>query len=277
MNVVCCQLDIAWENKPANYKKVELQLEKLQPPAASLVVLPEMFSTGFSMNVAAIGEAQNGSTEAFLSKQAQRFGVFIVGGVVVIQENGLGENQAVVFNPEGHLIARYSKTQPFTLGGEMDHYSPGRKIALFRWEGFTVAPFVCYDLRFPELFRIASQQGADMLVVIANWPVARVEHWLCLLQARAIENQAYVVGVNRCGRSPEFLYPGRSVIIDPHGTIIADASAFESAIQGRVHPELVHAWRQEFPALRDARRDYHQLGIELPPPQVANRKERAVA
>ena len=124
--------------------------------------------------------------------------------------------------------------------------------ALFPWGGFTVAPFVCYDLRFPELFRAAARKGADLLVVIAAWPVKRIEHWLTLLRARAIENQAWVVGVNRCGREPHFIYNGRSVVVDPHGAIVADAGEIEKVLAASVDAEAVRAWRAEFPALRDA-------------------------
>ena len=122
----------------------------------------------------------------------------------------------------------------------------------FEWRGFVVAPFVCYDLRFPEIFRAAAHRGASLFVVIALWPVKRQQHWLTLLQARAIENQAYVVGVNRVGAEPEFLYPGRSVVVDPHGVIIADAGEREHILAAALDVNVVAAWRRDFPALRDA-------------------------
>lgn len=128
----------------------------------------------------------------------------------------------------------------------------GAQLATFDWAGFTVAPFICYDLRFPEVFREATQRGADLFLVPALWPARRQQHWLTLLQARAIENQAYVVGVNRIGREPDHLYAGRSVIVDPHGVIIADAGECEHVLNARIDPAVVADWRRDFPALRDA-------------------------
>jgi predicted amidohydrolase len=113
------------------------------------------------------------------------------------------------------------------------------------------APFICYDLRFPEVFRAAARRGAEIFLVIANWPDRREQHWVTLLQARAIENLAYVVGVNRSGRDPEHVYPGRSMIIDPHGKILADAGGGEAVISAEIDPAEVRNWRRDFPALAD--------------------------
>jgi predicted amidohydrolase len=116
--------------------------------------------------------------------------------------------------------------------------------------------FVCYDLRFPEVFRMAALQGTELMIVIANWPEVRIQHWITLLQARAIENQAYVVGVNRAGRDPRLFHPGRSMIIDPHGTILVDAGEGESIATSDIDLEVVRDWRRSFPALRDIRAEF---------------------
>jgi predicted amidohydrolase len=118
---------------------------------------------------------------------------------------------------------------------------------------FTAAPFVCYDLRFPEHFRTAVKRGADLFIVIASWPVKRYHHWLTLLQARAIENLAFVIGVNRTGNDPNFIHNGRSVVVSPHGHIIADAGETEQVLRARLEAEVVQQWRRDFPALRDMR------------------------
>jgi len=118
-----------------------------------------------------------------------------------------------------------------------------------------VAPFVCYDLRFPEVFRIAAARGAQLLAVIANWPSAREAHWLTLLRARAIENQAYVAGVNRCGEDPRLRYTGRSVIIDPRGEVLADAGSDEAVITADIDLADLEEYRRSFPALADMRRE----------------------
>lgn len=117
-----------------------------------------------------------------------------------------------------------------------------------------MSPFICYDLRFPEIFRAAALGlGSELLVVIASWPIKRAQHWVTLLQARAIENQAYVIGVNRCGTDPNFTYPGRSMVVDPHGVILVDASDVEGTVSARLDRARVASWREQFPALRDAR------------------------
>lgn len=251
MKAYCCQLDIAWENKPENYAHVERKLAALAPEPGGLVVLAEMFATGFSMNVGAIHEPVNGPTEKLVAGLARRFNVFLVGGVVTRGTDGKGRNEVVVFNPTGEHVCRYAKLHPFALGKELESYSRGDTIASFSWQGLKVTPFICYDLRFPEIFRSAVRHGAEMFLVIANWPTKRVHHWTALLQARAIENLAYVVGVNRSGTDPQHVYTGRSLIVDPHGTILADAGTVENIVSAEIDPGVVRTWRKDFPALQD--------------------------
>ena len=255
MKIALCQLDIAWENKAANHTRVDALLNGAGDLCRdALIVLPEMFSTGFSMDVAKIREGEARESERYLRRTAQRFKSTIMGGVVNSTEDGKGLNQALVIGPDGNELARYTKMQPFTLSGEMAAYAPGTEIKLFDCAGMRVAPFVCYDLRFPELFRHAAQLGAQLIVDIANWPVTRIEHWITLLRARAIENQAYVAGVNRVGRDPKYIHNGRSLIINPHGEIIADAGNGACVIGADLDPEVVVNWRRDFPALKDIRR-----------------------
>lgn len=203
MNVVAVQLDCVWEDKSRNFARV-LELLAAEPPVpGSLVVLPEMFSTGFSYHFAMTCQTAAREDETFLARLADEFEVTVVGGVITRNAAGLVHNEAVAFGPDGNLLARYAKQRVFSPGGEAAVHSPGSTTVTFPWNGFTVAPLVCYDLRFPELFRAAVAQGADLLAVIASWPARRERHWLTLLQARAIENQAYVVGVNRVGQDPQ--------------------------------------------------------------------------
>src|SRR5881394_770528 len=253
MKIYCVQLDIVWENKPASYHRVERLLEATPPAPGSLVLLPELFSTGFSMNVPAVREGSERETERFLATLARRHGVFMLGGLVVSKTNGMGNNQALVFAPDGQEVARYSKLQTFTPGGETDNYDAGQSIVLFDWEGFTVAPFICYDLRFPEHFRTATRRGAQLITVIANWPVARIHHWITLLQARAVENQAYVAGVNRVGTEPKLTYNGQSLIISPKGEILSQAGQGECVISADVSLAELMIYRKELPFLADMR------------------------
>ena len=259
MKIYCCQFDIAWENKTANFEKVRSLLSAGEIERESLVLLPEMFATGFSMNIAAIAEEENSGTEEFLAQTAREFGMFLMGGVVAEGKHRRGRNEAVLFTPEGEIAARYCKVQPFTLGGESQNYVAGEELIVVPWRGFSLAPFICYDLRFPELFRGAVRRGANLMTVVANWPVSRIQHWVTLLQARAIENQAYVAGVNRCGTDPKFTYNGQSLIVNPAGEIVARAGDGECVISAEVDLKHVTAYRAELPFLKDIRPDYGTL------------------
>lgn len=250
------QLDCAWENKRANYERVVALLKEAPPAEGSLIVLPEMFSTGFSFNTAATRQnADEREDDAFLSGLAKMHRCHVIGGVVSEYSTGRCRNEAVVFDPEGREAARYAKRQPFNIGGEGSAHEAGHEIATFEWQEMKIAPLICYDLRFPELAREAVlDHGAEVLVYIASWPSRRHQHWLTLLQARAIENLAYVIGVNRAGQDPQFSYAGRTVAVDPHGVIIADAGAQEKVLTAGIEPEVMRRWRKDFPALKDAKR-----------------------
>lgn len=256
MQVVGVQLDIAWENKPANYKRVHNLLEGVEIAPGSLVVLPEMFATGFSMNVDAIREGPGAETADFLASIAKDRRCYALGGIVSLASDGRGLNEAVVVDSGGQVCTRYCKMHPFSYAGETNHYKPGDRVVTFKWNGFTISPFICYDLRFPEAFRQAAIQGANLLVVIACWPQPREAHWMALLKARAIENQAYVVGVNRCGRDPNAPYSGRSMILDPRGNVLADGGDMEGVIQAALDLPMLEEYRREFPALSDIRPEY---------------------
>lgn len=245
------QLDSQWEDRHASHQRSANLIEKAMPQTGDLVVLPEMFSTGFSMNHAATVQSGRVEDEAFLATMAREHCVFTLGGVVTRSGDGKPHNQAVAFDPQGQLLARYSKERLFGYTREADHYRPGRGGAMFEWAGMKVGVRICYDLRFPELARDSVKAGAEMLVYIAAWPVKRIHHWVTLLQARAIENQAFVVGVNRSGRDPDHTYGGRSVVVDPHGVVIADAGGEEGGVRARLDGGLVRAWRAEFPAVRE--------------------------
>jgi omega-amidase len=251
MNIVGVQFDIAWENKPANYAKVRQLLAAAKVRRGSLVLLPEMFATGFSMNVPAIAEEPGGPTERFLAETARDFGVFLLGGVVLRGADDLGRNECVTFSPEGKLLARYCKQQPFKLSGEGNFYEPGLDSVVFRCADTAVAPFICYDLRFPERQRRAARYRPHLMTFIACWPNTRLHHWPRLLQARAIENQCYVAGVNRVGDDPRYQHSGCSMIVDPHGEIVADAGSAETVMQAELDLLKLIEYRRAFPALDD--------------------------
>lgn len=253
MQVVGCQIDTVWENKPATYARITSLLEATPPPHGALVVLPEMFSTGFSLNLAKTAEGDDRLSEHFLAAMATRLKTYVLGGIVRLGANGLGRNEAVLFDMQGQESARYCKLHPFSFGQENLHFEPGDQTIIFTCHDFKIAPFICYDLRFPEIFRQTVTQGVQMFVIIANWPTVRIDHWITLLKARAIENQAYVVAVNRCGADPNMTYSGRSMIIDPQGQTLADAGSEEAVISAELEVAVVKENRRIFPALADMR------------------------
>lgn len=250
MTVVGLQTDIAWEDRQANFARIDSLLAVTSFDAGSLLVLPELCTAGFTMNTAAVTEARGGESEQFFSGLAQRHQSHVIAGIASLNENpAYGANEAVCFGPDGGEVARYRKRNPFPLAQEADHYPAGNKAVVFEINGWKVAPLICYDLRFPEPFREATALGAELFVVIANWPVARVDHWITLLRARAIENLAHVIGVNRAGSDPHLSYPGASLIVGPKGEVLAQAGAEPCAIHADLDREALLQWRRDFPAL----------------------------
>ncbi len=253
MNVFGCQFDIRWEDKASNFEIVSRMVRELRPAPGSLVVLPEMFATGFSMNPDFIAEPPGGLTTEFLTKIAQDHQVWILAGLALRRNDEKPANCGVVLNPQGQRVIEYQKMRLFSPGGEDKHYRAGDRPVTFKWQGMTVAPFICYDLRFPELFRAAlsPDDQPELLVVIASWPKPREAHWVHLLQARAIENQAYVLGVNRIGKDPSHTYPGRSMFINPQGEIVSDAGEAPGWARGTVEINDLIQYRDRLPFLRD--------------------------
>lgn len=252
MQIYGCQYDVAWEDRRANFEKVSSLIDSADVAPGSLIVLPEMFSTGFSMNVDVTAEEDRSVAMDFMREMAAEKDAAVLGGLVTPGEKpGYGKNELAVIEPGGAQIARYQKNRTFRYTREFHYYEAGTEISLFEWAGFRVCPLICYDLRFPELFRRGTNQGAQLFIVIASWPDVRVDHWITLLRARAIENQAFVFAVNRIGDDPNWSYPGRTLAINPHGRIIVDAGEAEILLSADLPLEEVVDWRKEFPALLD--------------------------
>jgi predicted amidohydrolase len=252
MNVLGLQMEIAWENKEANFETVRRLLTAAAPEKGTLVVLPEMFATGFTMNVEAMAEPYGGKTEQFLANLASKWSVHIIAGAAMRGGNGQARNKALVFSPDGKLAGFYAKMRPFTPGGEAEHYVAGTGPLVLALGEWTVSPFVCYDLRFPELFRQAADaRQPELFVIIASWPDKRILHWQRLLQARAIENQAYVLGINRIGSDPFYHYPGHSVLVDFNGDVVADAGEQEGWLLAELDLAPLRQYRHGLPFLKD--------------------------
>ena len=251
MWIVGVQLNMAWEDKPKNHQRVRELLEASPPIPDSLVILPEMFETGFTMNVSAASQGDSREGEKLLKDLAKTYGVAVMGGVANALDAEAGRNEAVAFAPDGTELVRYQKQQPFTLSGEDKCYPAGTEHKIFEWQGVKIAPYICYDLRFPERFRAAIAEGAELITLIACWPSKRSEHWVRLLQARAIENLAAVVGVNRCGNEPGLEFDGRSCAFDHMGQTIYEADSAEQVFTVEFDVASLREWRDSFPALRD--------------------------
>ena len=261
MKVHAVQLDQVWEDKEANYEKATRLINEAGVNKGDLIVLPETFPTCFSMNVELTTKNEPEKTEGFLSDLAGKYGAWVTSGMTIPSEtDNKGHNVSVTFSPEGERIGFYAKTHPAAIYREHESYDPGNEVVTFPVGGFTVCPFICYDLRFPEIFRIGTSRGTNLFTVIANWPAVRIEHWVTLLQARAIENLAYAIGVNRTGNDPELEYCGRTVIIDPHGTILTDAGTTEKIVSAEIDLNVVTEWRRKFPVLEHAREDFKPRG-----------------
>ena len=252
MRIAAVQHDIVWEDPSANFARLGPMIAEAASSRAQLVVLSEMFSTGFSIAAERIAEAVEGPSERFLREQAARHHVWVCGSIPQRRgSDGRPVNQFVLAGPDG-AVARYAKLHPFSFAGEHEHYASGDETITVEIEGVRVTPFVCYDLRFADDFW-AVGPGTDVFVVVANWPEGRRAHWQALLTARAIENQAYVVGVNRVGSGDGLAYAGDSRVIDPMGETLAGAAKTEMVLVADVHPAVVRETRERFPFLADRR------------------------
>jgi predicted amidohydrolase len=250
VRVSAVQHDICWEDR-------EGTLARLAPVVAStdadLVVLAEMFAVGFTMSPH-VAEPPDGPTTQWLVEQAAATGSWIGGSVpVVLAGADRPSNVFTLASPAG-AVHRYAKRHPFSYAYEHEHYAPGRDRLTVDVEGTRVSPFVCYDLRFADaMWPIADR--TDVYLVVASWPHTRREHWRTLLRARAIENQAYVVGVNRVGSGGGLDYVGDSCIVDPMGEVLASAANIETVLSAEVDPALVAKVRADLPFMADRRDD----------------------
>jgi len=250
MKIALIQLDLAWEDVAENHRRARRRLEEAKSRGAQFALLPEMFSTGFSMDSARIAQPEGGPSETFLRSAARELSMWILASVPEAGEPR-PRNMALLAAPDGSVL-RYAKIHPFTFGGEHRVYDGGDRVVTARVGDLSVTPFVCYDLRFPEPFRLAAPE-TDLFAVVANWPDARREAWRTLLRARAIENLCFVAGVNRAGDGGGLRYAGDSALISPWGEVLAEAGPGEAVLVADADPAAVRDARAKFPALADRR------------------------
>lgn len=259
LSVMLVQSDTEWHEKEKNFSKVDNLIGRYFNDNIDVIVLPEMFATGFTMDTT-LAEDENGITFSFLRNLTKKYKSYLIGTYIKKQSDGKPRNTAVVFDREGNKISEYHKIHLFSHANENQFYSPGENLSFFEIDGIKSSLAICYDLRFPELFRMMIKDYKPELVfVVANWPVQRQAHLDSLLMARAIENQFYVCGVNRVGSDPNNKYSGGSTIINPTGNYVlldnSDNPLFnkEMVAVGRIYQEEVLAWRDKFGAIEDIR------------------------
>lgn len=262
LTLTIIQPNLQWENKKANLDMLAQKIESIQEKT-EVVILPEMFSTGFSMKPEELAEAMDGDTVAWMKKTASSKKIILTGSVIIKEEEKYF-NRLIWMLPNGEY-GIYDKRHLFAYADEHNHYTAGNKRLIAQVNGWKINLMVCYDLRFPVWARQSPSQPLttegekearleyDVLVYVANWPERRISAWKTLLQARAIENQCYVIGVNRVGDDGNNIhYSGESMIIDPLGEIVYTQANEEDVFTCTLQKELVIAVREKFPFWRDA-------------------------
>ncbi|MFL0245860.1 carbon-nitrogen family hydrolase [Candidatus Clostridium stratigraminis] len=255
MKIALAQMSVEFENKEKNKEKCRSFIKEAKDKACDLIIFPEMTLTGFSMNTKEIAEDNNDTIDWFKNK-AINYGLYIGFGHVV-RMNEKCENRFTIVSPDNKEILSYAKIHPFSYSLEDKYYKGGNSILLTRISGFMISPFICYDLRFPEIFQIASKE-CHLITVAANWPKSRRDNWITLLKARAIENQCYVAGVNVVGMINGYEYSGDSLIIDPIGRVIAKVEEKEELLIGEIDIDTVLRFRDHFPIKKDRREELYK-------------------
>lgn len=248
MKIALVQYNPVWEDKEANKKKI-LQLLK-EVKKVELIVFPEMTLTGFTMKSEKFAEGIQADSFRFFSTICKEKSTHIFAGIIEKRSNRI-YNTLIHIKPDGNLIKLYRKVHPFSYSTENEHYDAGTKPSMTKIRHWKIGLTICYDLRFPELFRKYGKKRNHLIINIANWPDTRIEHWRTLLKARAIENQCYVAGVNRVGDDPKLHYPGFSSVFDPMGKEIISVENEELVIGAELNKDYVREVREKYPFLND--------------------------
>jgi omega-amidase len=248
LELALIQTELAWQDAAANRAHFTELLA--QARGADLILLPEMFTTGFSMESAALAEPENGPSSVWLQEQARALNAVIMGSLIIQAADGSYRNRLLWARPDGSL-AHYDKRHLFRMAGEHKHYSAGDQQVLLEINGWHVRPLICYDLRFPVWSRSAGD--TDLLIYTANWPAARRNHWNRLLPARAIENLCYVAAINRVGEDGKgYAYSGDSQVLDFQGDSLLAPGAASGVFRQRLSAQALAQYRERFPAHLDA-------------------------
>jgi len=249
LSLTSIQCNLHWENRKANLDMFELKISNFD--ATDIIVLPEMFSTGFTMKPELYFDTMEGETIAWMKALSIKKNAAICGSIIIKNEVGQFVNRFLFVSLDE--IHYYDKAHLFRMGEENQHYVKGEFQKVIQYKGFNIAPMVCYDLRFPAWIRRTANFEYDLLLFVANWPQRRTEHWKALLLARAIENQAYVLGVNRTGNDGNGIYhSGDTSFINPLGEILYRKTEDEDIYTHIIEKSIITDYRKSFPVEKDA-------------------------
>ena len=249
MRFIALQTNPVWHDVAENRRRIEGALDASGFRRGDYLVLPEMCETAWTTDTSALAQAHD--SIAWFSSVARARAIWLQAGISELRESGRFSNSAAVIGPDGRLRATYRKN--FLFPSERSSFDAGDGVSIIDVGAAKVCPLVCYDLRFPELWRLAAQAGAEVFAVSSSWPSVRHEHWRSLLVARAIENQACIIAANRCGSDPTNAYAGGSVAIDVLGTRLDEADREEQSVTLDFNRDALTTWREKFGALRDIR------------------------
>lgn len=259
MKIALCQTDILWEDKTENFKKAGSFLRAAKKAGSGIAFFPEMSFTGFSMHTEKTGERDR-ETVRRVQRMAEETGI-AVGFGWTEKTKDKARNHYTVVDESGRILGDYVKIHPFSYSGEHLYFEAGQELSRFSLGNLRIGILICYDLRFPEAFQILAET-CDCIVVPANWPERRREHWKCLLQARAIECQVYLAGINCCGYQEGLSYSGDSCAFAPDGSRLAGFLEEEGILFFEI-PENVQEFRESFPTRRDRRWNLYRKWYDI--------------
>ena len=255
MKAAIVQMDIRFEDKSLNLGKAYNFIQQAADSGADIIFFPEMSFTGFSMNIALTGES-DGYTVSKMQNAAAVYNIAIGFGYVRLLD-GKGENHYLIIDKAGNILSDYTKIHSFAIGGEREDFRSGNLLPSNASVcDMNISTFICYDLRFPEIFRAVTDR-TDIITVAANWPESRREHWRTLLKARAIENQVYIIGINCVGKQSDIYYSGDSMVVDPMGNVIAEANPGIEQLLFCDISDDVKQIRKNFPVLKSRKPDLY--------------------
>jgi omega-amidase len=261
LHISVIQMDLSFGNPHENRRRAEHWIEAAmnQYPKTDVILLPELWNTAYDLaRLSEIADKEGNETKHFISRLSRQYHVNIVAGSIARQTDRGVTNTLYAFDRTGTLAGEYSKVHLIRLMDEDRYLVPGEEMGLFSLDGIPCAALICYDIRFPEWVRKAVLHGAKILFVPAQWPKARVDHWRTLLQARAIENQCFVVACNRVGKDPKNEFPGHSLILDPWGNILVQGSESEQILYAELDLDQAEEIRSKIPIFEDRRPHLYQ-------------------